>query len=128
MGVRVVHNLYRGFMSSRSTMLFKADAQALFSQNEPSGYPKLYRIMHIHRGISWDILAPGLLPYSSTLPLHVWHTRPQAGPQLFFNCLVRHGNGSIGRLPKTNTWVSDPDDIEASLVFYSALKLPPLRS
>ena len=47
MGVRVVQNLYRGVMRARSTMLFKADAQAPFSQNEPSGYPKLYLIKHI---------------------------------------------------------------------------------
>ena len=42
--------LYRGVM--RVSM---EDAQALFSQNEPSGYPKLYLIKHIYCGVSWDI-------------------------------------------------------------------------
>ena len=49
-----------------------------------------------------------------------WHARPQ----LFFKCLLRPRNG---RLPKNNTWVRGPDDIEAHLVFFSTfeeLKLP----
>ena len=38
-----------------------------------------------------------------------WHARPQ----LFFKCLLRPRNG----LPKNNTWVRGPDDIETHLVF-----------
>ena len=49
MGVRVVQGCY-----SR-TMLSMGDAQAQFSQNEASGFPKLYLIKHTHCCISWDI-------------------------------------------------------------------------
>ena len=49
MGVRVVPGCYA------RTMLSMEDAQAQFSQNEPSDYPKLYLIKHIYCGISWDI-------------------------------------------------------------------------
>ena len=48
-GVRVV----QGYCER--TMLSMEDAQAQFSQNEPSGDPKLYLIKHIHCRISWDI-------------------------------------------------------------------------
>ena len=44
-----------------------------------------------------------------------WHARPQQ----FFKCLLRPLNG---RLPKNNTWVRGPDDIEAHLVFFSTLE------
>ena len=30
-------------------------AQALFSQNEPSGYPMLSLVIYVYHGISWDI-------------------------------------------------------------------------
>ena len=48
-GVRVVLGYYA------RTMLSMEDAQAPFSQNEPSGDPKLYLIKNIHCRISWDI-------------------------------------------------------------------------
>ena len=51
---------------------------------------------------------------------NAWHARPQ----LFFKCLLRPRNG---RLPKNNSWVRGPNDIEAHLVFFSTfeeLKLP----
>ena len=68
-----------------------------------------------------------------------WHAHPQlfssnmsvedawhAHPQLFFKCLLLPLLGN-GRLPKNNTWVRCPYDIEAHLVFFSTfeeLKLP----
>ena len=47
-----------------------------------------------------------------------------ARPQLSFKCLLHPQNG---KLPKINTWVRGPYDIEAHLVFFSLfgkLKLP----
>ena len=68
MGFRVVLGCYVHMMLSMG------NAQALFSQNEPLGYPKLYLIKHIYiagyPGIYLsDHTVPGLLPYSSALPL-----------------------------------------------------------
>ena len=66
-------------------ILSMEDAQAPFSQNESSGYPKLYLIKNINCGISSYLsdesdTAPGLLPYSSALPLQpggsLQHVRP----------------------------------------------------
>ena len=49
-----------------------------------------------------------------------WHARPQ----LFFKCILRPQNG---RPPKNPSWTRGPDDLEATLVFFSTfeeLKLP----
>ena len=49
-----------------------------------------------------------------------WHVRPQ----LFFKCILRPQNG---RPPKNPSWTRGPDDLEATLVFFSTfeeLKLP----
>ena len=46
-----------------------------FSQNEPSGYSKLYLIKHIHCWISWDI---PFLPYCARIVALFFHLTPSA--------------------------------------------------
>ena len=96
-------------------------------------------VMHIYPWISLDILGypwPMMLrqDYCLILPPYpfsledpsdmslegMWHARPQ----LSLKCLLRPRNG---RPPKNATWTCGPDDMEASLVFFSTfeeLKLP----
>ena len=95
-------------------------------------YPFLYTYITGYPGISLaNDAAPGLLLDSPALPVQpggpsdmsledAWHARPQ----LFFKCILRPQNG---RPPKNPSWTRGPDDLEATLVFFSTfeeLKLP----
>ena len=109
-----------------------------FSQNEPSGYSKLYLIKHIHCWISWDI---PFLPYCARIVALFFHLTPSAW-RIPPTCLWRtHGTHALscfssacwvlasemGGCPKNNTWMRGLYENKAHLEFFSTfeeLKLP----